>query len=349
MRTIDSYVLQHTEEWLRLEALVETAQQRSRKLSGEELDELLFHYQRVSAHLSHVRSTFGDPQVTARLTRIVAGARAVIYGHQAKAKGAIRTFFTATFPAAVWTARRFILVSSIAFLLPGIIVGAWLANSPAAIEAAAPEALREAFIQEDFEAYYSSAPAAEFSTEVLINNIQVSFLAFVAGIAWGVPTLLVLAFNGANVGVAAGLFHDAGEAPRFWGLILPHGLLEITAILVAGGAGLRMGWSLIVPGDRTRTGSLVAEAQRSVSIVIGLVLVFIVAGLIEGFVTPSPLETWVRVTIGATAFIAFWAYVIGLGPTAVRRGYNGSISEDAKLRDQLLLQAQLTEGEPGED
>lgn len=336
MRTIDSYVLHHTEEWLRLEELVERGQHRSSKLTGDELDELLHRYQRVSAHLSHVRSTFQDPTVTARLTRIVAGARAVIYGNQAKGSGAIRTFFTATFPAAVWSSRRFIFVSALAFIIPAVIVAVWLANSPAAIEAAAPEALREAFIQEDFEAYYSSGPAAEFSAELLVNNIQVSFLAFVTGIAWGVPTLLVLAFNGGGVlGVAAGLFHDAGEAQRFWGLILPHGLLEITAIMVAGGAGLRMGWSLIVPGDRTRVESLVAEAQRSVSIIIGLMLVFVLAALIEAFVTPSPLDTWARVSIGVAAFVAFWAYVIGLGPTAVRRGFTGSIAEDAKLADQL--------------
>ncbi len=339
MRTIDSYVLQHTQEWLRLEELVALTERRSKKLSGEELDELLFRYQRVSAHLSHVRSTFQDPEVTARLTSIVARARAAIYGNQAKSSGAIRTFFASTFPAAVWTARRFIAVSALAFFVPALIVGVWLANSPAAIEASAPEALREAYIAEDFEAYYSSAPAAEFSTQVLVNNIQVSFLAFVSGIAWGVPTILVLMFNGANVGIPAGLFHDAGEASRFWGLILPHGLLEITAILVAGGAGIRMGWALIVPGDKTRVGSLVAEAQRAVSIVIGLVIVFIIAGLIEGFVTPSPLDTWARVSIGAAAFVAFWAYVVGLGPTAVRRGYTGSISDDARLRDRLTTQA----------
>ena len=343
MRTIDSYVVQHTEEWLRLEELVERAEQRSKKLSGEELDELLFRYQRVSAHLSHVRSTFQDPQVTARLTRIVAGARAVIYGNQAKSSGAIRSFFVSSFPAAVWSGRRFILVSALAFLIPAFVVAIWLVNSPAAIEAAAPEALREAYITEDFEAYYSSAPAAEFSTQVLVNNIQVSFLAFVAGIAWGVPTLLILAFNGGGVlGVAAGLFHDAGEAPRFWGLILPHGLLEITAIMVAGGAGLRMGWSLIVPGDKTRAQSLVDEAQRSVSIIIGLVIVFILAGLIEGFVTPSPLATWARVSIGAAAFVAFWAYIIGLGPTAIRRGYTGSIAHDQKLHDRLQTEREIS-------
>ncbi len=229
-----------------------------------------------------------------------------------------------------------ILISALAFFVPAIIVGAWLANSPAAIEASAPPALREAYINEDFEAYYSSAPAAEFSTQVLINNIQVSFLAFVAGIAWAVPTLLVLMFNGANVGVAGGLFHDAGEASRFYGLILPHGLLEITAIIVAGGGGIRLGWSLISPGDRTRTQSLVAEAQRSVSIIIGLVLVFVLAGLIEGFVTPSPLDTWARVSIGVAAFAAFWGYVISLGPSAVNAGYTGSIASDARIRDEIL-------------
>ena len=332
MRTIDGYVLEHTAEWQRLEELVALSQERRRKLTGEELDELLFRYQRVSAHLSHVRSTYQDPIVAARLTRIVAEARAVVYGHQARSRGAIRTFFRSTFPAAIWMARIPILISALAFFVPAIVVGAWLANSPAAIEAAAPPALREAYINEDFEAYYSSAPAAEFSTQVLINNIQVSFLAFVAGIAWAVPTLLVLMFNGANVGVAGGLFHDAGEASKFYGLILPHGLLEITAIIVAGGGGLRLGWSLISPGDRSRTQALVAEAQRSASIIIGLVLVFVLAGLIEGFVTPSPLDTWARVSIGVAAFLAFWGYVIALGPSAVNAGFTGSIAGDAKLR-----------------
>ena len=335
MRTLDAYVHQHTPEWERLEELTELAQRPGHKLTGDELDELLFRYQRVSAHLSHVRSTFGDPTVTARLTKVVAQARAVVYGKQDSAGGAIKTFFRSSFPAAVWSGRRQILISALFFFIPAIVIGVWLANSPAAIDALAPPALRDAYINEDFEAYYSSSPAAEFSTMVLINNIQVSFLAFIAGIAWAVPTLLVLAFNGAIVGQAAGLFHNAGEATRFWGLILPHGLLEITAIIVAGGAGIRLGWSLISPGDRTRSASLIAEAQRSVSIVIGLVIVFIIAGLIEGFVTPSPLDTWARVSIGAAAFFAFWAYILAFGPAATNAGYTGSIGADARLRAEL--------------
>lgn len=336
MRTLDSYVLENSAEWLRLEELVEHANKKSKRLKDEELDELLVRYQRSSAHLSYVRSTYGDPQLTARLTRAVAGARAVIYGSQPKVRGAVKTFFAATFPAAVWVARKQVLVSAIALLLPWAIVAVWIANSPAAIEAFAPPALREAYINEDFEAYYSSAPAAEFSSQVFINNIQVSFLAFVTGILFAVPTIALLAFNGANVGVAAGLFHDAGEASKFWGLILPHGLLEITAIIVAGGAGLRMGWSMIVPGDRTRTQSLIHEAQRSVSIILGLIIVFILAGLIEGFVTPSPLETWARVSIGVAAFVAFWSYILAFGPSAAAQGHTGSINDSMRIREAEL-------------
>lgn len=336
MRTLDSYVLENSAEWARLEALVEQANKKSKRLSGPELDELLVRYQRSSAHLSYVRSTYGDPQLTARLTRAVAGARAVIYGSQPRVRGALRTFFASTFPAAVWVSRRQVAVSAVALILPWAIVAIWIANSPAAIEAFAPPALREAYINNDFEAYYSSAPAAEFSSQVFINNIQVSFLAFVSGIVFAVPTIALLVFNGANIGVAAGLFHDAGQASKFWGLILPHGLLEITAIIVAGGAGLRMGWALVVPGDRTRSHALTEEAQRAVSIIIGLIIVFILAGLIEGFVTPSPLETWARISIGAAAFVAFWAYILAFGPSAAAAGYTGSITDPMRLRNLEL-------------
>jgi uncharacterized membrane protein SpoIIM required for sporulation len=330
--SVDRYVHENSPEWDRLEELVRHANRPRTRLSDAELDELLMSYQRTSAHLSYVRSTYADPRLTARLTRAVAGARALIYGGQPRAGGAIRRFFGETFPAAVWTARTQIVISSIALIGPWIIVAVWLSNSPAAIEAFAPEALREAYINNDFEAYYSSAPAAEFSTQVLTNNIRVSFSAFVSGIAWAVPTLLLLIYNGANIGLATGLFHEAGQATKFWGLILPHGLLEITAIIVAGAAGLRLGWSLIVPGDISRGKALVDEAQRSASIVMGLILVFVIAGLIEGFVTPSSLPTEARISIGVAAFLAFWSYVLAFGPSAVAKGHTGRITDPSSTK-----------------
>ena len=161
-------------------------------------------------------------------------------------------FFTVSFPAAVWHDRRFVAVAAALTFVPALAVGVWLANSRAAVEASAPEAVREAYVEEDFEAYYSSEPAAQFASEVFVNNVQVAIYAFAAGILLCGVTAYILILNGSNVGVAAGLFAAAGESPKFWGLILPHGLLELSAVVIAGAAGLRLGWAIIDPGDRTR-------------------------------------------------------------------------------------------------
>ncbi|HEX7166051.1 MAG TPA: stage II sporulation protein M, partial [Acidimicrobiales bacterium] len=120
----------------------------------------------------------------------------------------------------------------------------------------------------------------------------------------------------------------AGQSAKFYGLILPHGFLEITAVVAAGGAGLALGWALVAPGDRTRREALTAEGRRAVVIVLGLIATFTVAGLIEGFVTGSPLPTAVRVGIGGAVEIAFLLYVYALGREAARRGFTGTMGED---------------------
>ncbi|MDH3707835.1 MAG: stage II sporulation protein M, partial [Acidimicrobiia bacterium] len=290
-----------------------------------EIDQLVALYQQTSTHLSYVRTHYRDSALVGRLTALVGDARAQIYGTRSRSTRSFSRFFTELFPAAVWTLRWFMAASAAWLLVPALIVGIWIANSDAALEATAGEALRRAYIEEDFEAYYSSAPAGEFSTQVLINNIQVSFLAFALGFTFGVGTAFVLAFNGVLVGSAAGLFHAAGEEAKFWGLILPHGLLEITAVIVAGGAGLALGWAVINPGDRPRVHALAEEGRRSATVVLGLMLAFIAAGLIEGFVTPSSLPTFTRVAIGVLAVTVFLAWIVGRGPAAAARGVTGHI------------------------
>ncbi|TMK84977.1 MAG: hypothetical protein E6G57_14325, partial [Actinobacteria bacterium] len=122
-------------------------------------------------------------------------------------------FCAVTFPAAVWYSRRFVAVSAALFLIPAFAVGLWLANSPRAVEATGPKAVREAYVNQDFQQYYRSAPASEFASQVFTNNVQVSIYAFAAGIALCVPTAFILMFNGANVGVAGGLFEVLGPDP----------------------------------------------------------------------------------------------------------------------------------------
>jgi uncharacterized membrane protein SpoIIM required for sporulation len=282
---------------------------------------------RVSSQLSYARTHLEDPETSAHLSALVGRSNAVVHGTRPRTWAALVEGVTRTFPAAVWHARIPILVSTLVFLASAGLVGGWLATTPAALDAAMPAEVREAYLEREFEAYYSSEPGTTFAARVFTNNAFVGALAFGVGVLWALPTLAVLALNGVNVGVAAGVFHAAGDAGRFYGLILPHGLLELTAIFIAGGAGLRLGWAAIAPGDRTRADALLAEGRRAVVIVMGLVLVFLVAGLIEGYVTGQPWPTWVRVGIGATVWAAFSAWIVVAGRAAAAQGLTGALGE----------------------
>src|SRR5947209_5834277 len=324
---VDTFLATNQASWDRLSSLVGRAGRRIDRLSPAELEELVSLYQRAATHLSIARTTYRDPALTATLSTLVARAGAVVYGTRPRTLRALGRFFADTFPAAVWYSRRFVAVSAALMLVPAFAVGLWIANSPRAVEATGPKAVREAYVNQDFEQYYKSEPASQFASHVFTNNVQVSIYAFAAGIAFCLPTAFILMFNGANVGVAGGLFASVGQSLKFWGLILPHGLLELTAVLIAGGAGLRLGWTLIDPGDRTRRAALADEGRRALAVVAGLVVVFAAAGTIEGFVTGSSLPTWARVGIGALGEAVLLTWLIVRGRAAAARGLTGAYGE----------------------
>lgn len=332
---IDRFLARNQPSWDRLAEL----SRRTGRLLPNELAELVALYERTSTHLSYARTSLGDPALTAQLTRLVASAGAAVYGTRPRSIRDAGRFFTTTFPAAVWHIRRFVLVSMLLTFAPAIAMGAWIGTSDQALEAAAPAAVRQAYVSEGFEEYYSSAPASQFATKVTTNNILVSVQAFAGGILVCVLTAYILMTNGVNVGGAAGLFVAAGQQPKFWGLILPHGLLELSAVVIAGAAGLRLGWTIIDPGDRPRIVALGEEGRRAVVVVMGLALAFVVAGIIEGFVTPSPLPTVVRVGVGVVVELAFIVYVVVQGRLAERLGFSGALGEQERARGGPVFRA----------
>jgi uncharacterized membrane protein SpoIIM required for sporulation len=332
---IDRFIARNQPAWDRLDRLATKAGRRVRGLEPAEVDELVGLYQRVSSHLSHARTAYRDPALTGRLTRLVSNANGVVHGARPRAAGAVRDFLAWRFPAAVYQSGRFVAASALLLLVPAVALGAWLGSSDAAVDALGSEAARQAYLEEDFEEYYSSQPAADFASQVTVNNIQVSLLAFATGILLCLPTAAIMAFNGANLGMAAGLFADAGELGKFFGLILPHGLLELTAVVVAGAAGLRLGWAVVAPGDRPRAQAVGEEARQSVVIALGLVVAFVAAGLIEGFVTGRGVPTGLRVAIGVAAWLAFVAWVVVAGRAATARGVTGALGELDKGWDEL--------------
>lgn len=325
---LDRFLATNRPSWTRLSYLSKQARSQPSSLTPAEVDELISLYQQASTQLSFARNHYADPALTNELNMLVANANATIYRRTASPAAGLRRFFAVSFPAAVWHIRAFIAVAALSTLLPVAIVGIWLANTEEALAYAGTEAEQAAYVDEDFEAYYSSEPAGQFATEVLVNNIQVSFLAFAAGVLFGIGSVFILVYNGANVGVALGLFIVAGQQSKFWGLILPHGLLELSAVIIAGAAGMTLGWALVSPGERTRSESFTEAARRSVVVILGLMVAFITAGIIEGFVTPSGLPTAARVGIGASVELAFIAYVVSFGRRAAEAGLTGLSGEE---------------------
>ena len=325
---IDRYLLENEAGWKRLAELAGRARWRRSSLSPGEIDELVAGYQRASAQLSHVRVAYRDPDLTARLTRLVAESSAAIYGQRSRPGRAVGRFFADTFPAAVWHIRKFVLVAVLVTFLPAIAMAVWLTHDQGALDRSGSPAAREEYVEERFEQYYSDDPSVVFFTQVTTNNIRVSFAAFALGLFGVLPGVLVLVVNGANLGQAAAWMIAAGDGGRFFGLILPHGLLELSAIVIAGAAGFALGWAWIAPGDRSRTDALAQEGRRAAAVVLGLILTFIAAGLIEGFLTGSGLPAWLRVGVGASAWLAFVGYLVIRGRGAAAQGLTGALGED---------------------
>lgn len=322
---LDAYVAVHQPEWDRLRHLTRRAG-RARRLVGSEADELIDLYQRTATHLSVIQSRAPDPALVSRLSGLLARARAVIAGSTAPAWADLARFFTVVFPAAAWRLRRWWLGATAASLVIATAMAVWIATTPAVQTALLPpEDVRQLLVR-DFVNYYSEHPAGDFAARVWTNNAWVAAGCLSLGVLLGLPTLWILLQNALNVGVAAGFLISGGKADVFFGLILPHGLLELSAVFLAAAAGLNLGWTVLDPGRRRRSDALAEEGRGAMSIALGLVVVLLVSGVIEAFVTPSALPTWARVGIGVVAEVAFLAYVVILGRRAAAAGETGDLA-----------------------
>ncbi|MFC0862762.1 stage II sporulation protein M [Sphaerimonospora cavernae] len=324
---MDAFVAVNGPVWDRLDELV----RRRRSLDGAEVDELIELYQRATTHLSIVRSGSADAMLVGRLSSLVARARSAVTGAHGPAWREVVRFFTVSFPVVAYRAWRWWLGAALGSLAVAYVLAVWVVKDPAVQTVlGTPEEIRQ-LVERDFADYYSEHPAASFAGQVWVNNAWVSLQVVVSAILLGLPIPWILWQNAANLGIISGLMHAHGKADVFWGLILPHGMLELTAVFLAAGVGMRLGWTVIDPGPRRRGEALAEQGRAVMSVALGLVAVLLVSGLIEAGVTPSGLPTWARIAIGALAEVLFLTYVIVFGRRAVREDETGDIEEAPDL------------------
>ncbi|MEC3914126.1 stage II sporulation protein M [Nocardia sp. CDC160] len=312
---LDAYTFVHKPEWDRLDQLAS----RGKRLTGAEADELVRRYRLASQQLARLQTREADPELIAGLSAVLTRARGRILSARIDTLREIGYFFTHRFPAAVYRAWSWWVSVASVFLIGSAALGAWVANSEAARRHLGLDTDTDALTRPggEFETYYYEHSHDAFAAKVWTNNAWVSATVLFLGVLI-LPAVYMLFMNALNLGISAGLMAAAGRLGPFFGWLLPHGMLELTAVFVAGGAGLKLGWTLIDPGRESRARALARQGRATAVIALGLVGVLLVSGFLEGFVTPSGLPTALRVGIGALAELGFLGYVLGRGRIAVR-------------------------------
>ncbi len=318
---LDAYSAAHRQEWDRLDALG-----KQRFFSGPEADELIDRYQAGATQLSAIKTTAGSTLVGDRLSVSLSRARLRFTGASANVLSSVPRFFVLALPAALYRVRWVTLAVAVATVVIATLYAVWIAGNPQVLANLGTDAQLKQYVEDDFVAYYSNNPAASFAGQVWTNNAWIAAQCVAFGIS-GVWVPYIIVTNAQGVGQAAGVMFAYGKGDVFFEYILPHGMLELTAVFVAAAAGLRIFWAWVAPGPRTRGQALAEEGRALFTIAIGLVIVLFVSGLVEGFVTPAPWPWAVKMLIGGGALAAFLAYMCWWGGRAYRSGERGDLAE----------------------
>jgi uncharacterized membrane protein SpoIIM required for sporulation len=301
--------------WARLDRALTAAKGRPERLGPGGVRELGKLYRVAAADLAIARRRWpGDP-LTIRLEELVSRARPLVYDSEGKREG-VWSFFATTYWRRVAERPVFLLLAMLFLFGPWILSTLWAMSDPGAAVGLVPGGFGGI---EDSDLGLSGGEQANFASMVSTNNIQVTFLAFASGITAGIGTALVLIYNGTFLGAVSGLAFDAGYGRVFMELVVAHGVLELSCIVVTAAAGMRMGAALVRPGAGTRSQALVKEAQIAVAIVLGTAPWLVIAGLVEGFITPAGLGLETVVGLGVSLGLIYWGLVLWRGREAAPR------------------------------
>ena len=299
--------------WSRLEALLnQSAKSGLKSLSRSELQELSLLYRQTAADLAAIREDRGSVHFARYVNQLLVRAHNTIYSGRRASPMAMISFFWNTFPLIFRRNLKHCLLSLLIFLISGG-VGAVLTyqNPDFKVKILGPEMV-ETIDRHQMWTHSIVGIKPLASSAIMTNNMSVSFTTFAFGITAGVGTLYLMAFNGLLIGVIGMACGLAGMSLQLWSFVAPHGVLELPAIFIAGGAGLRIAQGLLFPGVLPRRESLSRAGLEAVQLVLGTIPILIVAGLIEAFVSPTGLPIPLKFAMAGALFVLLAAYLFGL-------------------------------------
>jgi uncharacterized membrane protein SpoIIM required for sporulation len=319
---IDRFINERKTVWQRLEELLQLLDRMTlRKLHREEVKELGRIYRRTASDLAIARAESRDPRLVNYLNSLVIRAHGRIYRADAQGGRRIRDFVAHDFPATFRRTSRYTAMAFGVFLVFSTIFFFGTRHDPDFSEfAGISPFFREVVINNRTRWWESLNDANQIgSSQIFTNNIKVTFYAFALGAILGLGTLYVLAFNGAMFGAILALTYRAGFGNDLLSFVVGHGVVELSCIFIAGGAGLLIGTALLMPGDLSRGDALKSRGMEAVRLIVGCVPLLVVAGIIEGFISPAPISPVIKFGIGAITGIALYSYLFLVGRAPVSR------------------------------
>ncbi|HLZ43222.1 MAG TPA: stage II sporulation protein M [Candidatus Sulfotelmatobacter sp.] len=299
--------------WSKLESLLNQSDREGLKsLSRSDLQELSLLYRQTAADLAAIREDRGSIHFARYVNQLLVRAHNTIYsGHRASPLRAL-SFFWDTYPAAFRRNLRHCALAVLIFAIAGLVGAALTYENPDfKVKLLGPQMVETIDKHEMWtHSIVGIKPLA--SSAIMTNNMSVGFTTFALGITAGLGTIYMMAFNGLLIGVIGMACWLSGMSLQLWSFVAPHGVLELPAIFIAGGAGLRIAQGLLFPGVLARRNSLARAGSEAVQLLLGTIPILIVAGLIEAFVSPTGLAIPLKFSLAAAMFVLLCVYLFGL-------------------------------------
>ena len=319
--TIDRFVEDRRARWARLGQLVSSARGRVDRLAVGDVTELGRLYRATTSDLAIARRDFPRDTATERLNDLVAAAHALVYSESPTSVRRLRRFVLGELPASVraqlpWTAAAFAI--SLVFAIATYLIGMAF---PDIARTALPEDMKQQLAQRQLWTDIPEGFRPIAGPLIIVNNVYVAIFAFAGGMTAGLLTLYVLIGNGAMLGTIFSVVQSYGLAGGLFAFIAAHGVLELSAIFLSGGAGFRLAWAILRPGERSRGDALRLGAAQATRVMLLVIPVLGVAGLLEAFVSPTGAPNALKVAVGLATGALLWGYIAFAG----RRGQRVSV------------------------
>lgn len=307
-------------DWKTLETLIGRVERGSiSSLTDDELIALPGLYRAALSSLSVARATSLDQGVVSYLESLSARSYFVLYGTRTSVLERLAGFFTRDWPLAVRSMWKetvsSLLISVIAALTAYFLVSNnmdWFYNfmpdsmAQGRTPAAETEYLRSGLYDND-----GTEGLSAFATMLFSHNSRIAIFAFALGFAFCVPTAVLMAYNGVIIGAFYALYIDRGLGFEVTGWLMIHGTTELFAIILAGGAGFKIGWAIAFPGERSRTDAAADAGKSAATVLAGVIIMLFIAGLIEGFLRQLITSDFLRYAIAGFMLLLWCLYFYG--------------------------------------